>query len=845
MNRRDRRAQPKGSPAPGGAQPDIQRIFDAALAHHRAGQLPEADQLYRQVLAAAPRHADSLHLLGVVARQAGRSDTAVELIGKAIRINGEVAFYHSNLGNALKDLGRPREAVAAYRTAIRLAPDAADTHNSLGNALKDLGRFDDALAAYGTAIRLKPDFALAHCNLGNALKDAGRPAEAVAAYETAVQFGPDIAEIRYNLGVALREMGRLGEALAAYNAAIRIRPDHAETHNNLGNALRDLGRLEDAVAAFKTAIRFGPDLAEPHNNLGGTLKDLGRFDEAVAAYEAAIRIRPDYAEAHSNLGAALCELGRPDDGLACCVRSLKLKETAQGRSSFVECLIHAHAPDAAEPHAALVMRALDETWSKPGKLAPVVVSGVSRRLAAAGIDDATDFAESDAAMRAIDCLAGESLLLRLLRLVPIHDEPLERVLTACRAALLRKVAANAEILPDPILDFLCALADQCFVNEYVFDCAPDESALAERLREAMVKGRTPGAADLVALGCYVPLHSIEGASALPGSQWPGPVARMLSLQIADPLRELAIRAEIPQLTPIGDGVSADVRLQYEENPYPRWVKTERPAPCASVESHIRNQIPRAPLVAPSGPTAEILIAGCGTGLHPVETAQIFPNAQVLAVDLSLASLGYAARKADELALGNLKFAQADILRLGGIGRQFDAIESVGVLHHLENPEAGLEVLVSLLKPGGFLRLGLYSAHARRNVVAVRGFIAEHGFLPTADGIRRCRREIRALDGSDIRRTVAMWDDFASASGCRDLIFHVQEHRCTLPEIERWLGRFGLAFLGFDIAAETVRAFRSAHPDPGAETDLALWDAFENRHPEIFAGMYQFWARRAA
>jgi tetratricopeptide (TPR) repeat protein/SAM-dependent methyltransferase len=829
MNRRDRRAQ--GKSAVPGEGPDVRNLFDAALFHHRSGRLPEAERLYRQVLAATPRHADAQHLLGVIARQSGRSDLAVDLIGRAIRIDGGVAFYHSNLGNALRDLGRHREAAAAYRTSIGLAPDVADTHNGLGNALKDMGRAGDALAAYQDAIRLKPDFAEAHSNLGNALKDLGRLEDAIAAYGAALRLRPDLAQIHFNLAVAYKDMGRLDAALAAYDAAIAAAPEYAEAHNNRGNALKELGRLEEAAAAFRTAIVLRPALAEPHNNLGGTLKEIGRLDEAIAAYEAAIRAKPDYAEAYGNLGMALCEASRPREGLTFCVRSLRLKETAQGRAGFVECLARQHPPLVPDEAADLARRALREGWSRPGKLAACIAATAIARLAAGGR------------------LPDDALLVDLMRLAPIGDIALETRLTTARAELLGNAAASARKLAGAELHFACALAEQCFVNEFVFDCSQDElaaaAALRERIERALATGLPVDAGELAALACYEPLHSLADAARLPSLGWPAPVRDMLVLQVVEPLAEREIRAGIASLTAIDADVSAAVRRQYEENPYPRWVRTEPVVPCASIEGHIRIQIPRAPLVPVGNPAPDILIAGCGTGLHPIETAQIFPAAKVLAVDLSVASLGYATRKAKELALPNLEFAQADILRLDGIGRTFDAIESVGVLHHLADPEAGLRILAGLLKPRGFLRLGLYSERARRAIVAVREFIAREGYGTGAADIRRCRQALIALDGSDLRRTVVSWGDFASTSGCRDLLFHVQEHRCTLPEIAGWLDRAGLAFLGFDIGPETRGAFRQAHPEPGAETDLHLWDAFEARNPDIFGDMFQFWVQKAA
>ncbi len=297
--------------------------------------MPEAERLYRQILAADSRHADSLHLLGIIAHQVGRIDAALDLIGKAIGINGTVAAYHSNLGNALKELGRLDEAVAVYNAAIRVKPDYAQAHSNLGVALMDLGRLEDAVAACNAAIRFKPDFAEAHVNLGNALKQLGRPDDAVTAYNAAIRFKPDLAEAHYNLGVALTDLRSLDDAVAAYDTAIRIRPGYAEAYFNLGVTLTDLGRLEDAVAACNTAIRLKPDYAEAHFNLGNALKELGRLDEAVAAYNTAFRIKPDYSEAHSNLGNALKELGRLDEAVAAYNTTIRIKpDDAEAHSNL-------------------------------------------------------------------------------------------------------------------------------------------------------------------------------------------------------------------------------------------------------------------------------------------------------------------------------------------------------------------------------------------------------------------------------------------------------------------------------------------------------------------------------
>ena len=363
MNRERRRAQakavrkaaiPASSPAGTAAQ-----MLNTAIAHHQSGRLVEAEALYRRILAADARNADALHLLGVIAHQVKRNDIAVDLIGKAISINGTVPAYYSNRGSALRalgrleealasyeaalrlrpdlaeacynrgtvlqELGRLEEAVTAYDAALRIKPDYAEAHSNRGNALKAIGRFEEALISYDVALRIKPDYAEAHSNRGNALKALGRLEEALAAYEAALRIGPDLAEAHSNRGAALRGLGRLEEALASYDAALQIKPDYAEAYYNLGNTLKDLNCLEKALAAYEAALRLKPDYAQAHSNRGVVLKALGRFEEAVVSYDVALRIKPDYAEAHSNRGVALQELDRLEESLAAYEAALRIR----------------------------------------------------------------------------------------------------------------------------------------------------------------------------------------------------------------------------------------------------------------------------------------------------------------------------------------------------------------------------------------------------------------------------------------------------------------------------------------------------------------------------------------
>ncbi|HXC09917.1 MAG TPA: tetratricopeptide repeat protein [Steroidobacteraceae bacterium] len=285
------------------APPGVQEVFAAALRHHQAGRLGEAEQLYRQILLIDSHHADALHFLGVLSHQAGGNESAVELIGKAIAQNGRVPAFHNNLGNALKALGRWEEAVLSYGRALTLKPDLFTAHYNIGLARQAQGNLAEAVASYGRALALKPDYVEAHGNLGNTLQAQGRLAEAVACYGRALSLEPNYAEAHSNLGNVLRAQGKPAEALASFERALALKPGLAEAHLNLGILFTEQGNLERAVACLQRALACKPDYAEAHHYLGNALREQGKLEEAVACYGRALALKPDYASAR--LGAAI------------------------------------------------------------------------------------------------------------------------------------------------------------------------------------------------------------------------------------------------------------------------------------------------------------------------------------------------------------------------------------------------------------------------------------------------------------------------------------------------------------------------------------------------------------
>lgn len=283
-----------------GSTPAAQHLLQNALEHHRAGRLAEAEAIYRRILADDARHADSLHLLGMIEHQRGRHEIAAAMISQAITIHPHVAAFHSNLGTVAQAQGKLHEAAACFERALTLQPDAAEIYSNLGNILQSLGRLEEAASHQEHAIRLKPNFAESYSNLGNVHYAQGKLTEAIACYERALALKPGYVDAHNNLGTVFLSQDRVDEAMVHYQRALSLDPNYAAAHNNLGNALTRLEEFDDAQKHYEQALALNPNYANALNNLGNVFKEQGKFDEARVHYERAIAIDPAYAEAHLN-----------------------------------------------------------------------------------------------------------------------------------------------------------------------------------------------------------------------------------------------------------------------------------------------------------------------------------------------------------------------------------------------------------------------------------------------------------------------------------------------------------------------------------------------------------------
>jgi len=541
-------------------------------------------------------------------------------------------------------------------------------------------------------------------------------------------------------------------------------------------------KLDDAARMYKRVLLLNPNHAEACNNLARVLQTQGKTKESSGYYARALTLMPQLLEQYTGICATLAALLPP-------LGEALRRQTASSSKQLTE----------------------------------------SESLGDAGLA----------------AIAADPLLHHLLQSTPVRDVAFERLLTSLRLSLLADAMAG-KTTSEPALGFACALAKQCFINEYVFATTPEEDARVDRLKsvlgDALTTGTAVDRAQLAVLAMYRPLHALASASRLFDCDWAPAIDDLLTQQLREPAEELMLRDSIPRLTPVDDEVSRRVRQQYEENPYPRWVFAAGQVSAIPLDQYLREQFP-ASVVAPFGKTGalDMLIAGCGTGQVAVASVQKYSGAQALAIDLSLTSLCYAKRKTPAELTARIDYAQADILNLASIGRSFDAIDACGVLHHMADPLEGWRILLTLLRPGGVMHLAFYSEAGRGDVAAARSFIAERGFGSTPADIRRCRQEMLKTPLVSVTR----FTDFFSTSECRDLLFHVQESRLSIPTIKTFLAQNGLRFLGFEFNAAIASRYRGLFAEQGwSITDLDRWHAVEKNYPDTFSGMYQFWVQKS-
>lgn len=364
----------------------INQAFQQAIAHHQAGQLQDAERLYRGILQAQPSHPGANHNLGVLALQVKQPAIGLPYFKVALEANPSHGQYWLSYADALLASGQVSEALNVIQKAIQNGHDTvaiqamrqkteavALSLSAKGAApasfklqsLADLfnaGHHAELEKQARLLLEQYPDSGLAWKMLGASLQMQGK--DALTTLQKAAQLSPDDAEAIYNLGTELKSLGQLEGAVASYRRALEINPNIVEAHNNLGNALKDIGQLDCAVASYRRALEINPNFAEAHNNLGNALRDLGQLDAAVASYHRMLAIRPGYAVAHYNVGVALQDSGQIDGSVTSFRRALEIRHDFAEAYSNMLFVLNYH-PDKSDEEIFAAYREYDARFGLP------------------------------------------------------------------------------------------------------------------------------------------------------------------------------------------------------------------------------------------------------------------------------------------------------------------------------------------------------------------------------------------------------------------------------------------------------------------------------------------------
>lgn len=591
----------------------------------------------------------------------------------------------------------------------------------------------------------------------------------------------------------LLSIGRTADAERVCHALLAAVPDHVTGLMILGALCMAAGRSTEAELVLLRGCAAHPHIVGFHAALAQLRVQLDQGSKAMEPLENCVLLDPATRDHRARLVAVYQALSF-------------VTFSEESKQAMLVCL----ADDT------LTHSLMHKAWLSLLRVDPE----------SAGILALFDQAEDYPSFRArltstpalLQAIQNHQLLQRGLERFLAADLAIERGLTFLR----RWFFEHRRDLPG-FLPILCSLGRYCFLTEYVFNTEED-------FAELRVDAQTPAAVALWA--CYEAPWVHERVTQLARLTDEPCFRELVRILIQEPLEEQSLRATIPSVSPIEDDVSRAVQGQYEENPYPRWTTVGSGATSVG-EEHGRGK--------------RILIAGCGTGSDAADTALNFPAATVDAIDLSRASLAYGVRKAREMGIGNLSFAQADILHVGGLNKSYDFIMAAGVLHHMRDPLAGLRALLGVLRPGGTLRIMLYSRLARAAVVEARAWIEAKGFAPTPQGIRGFRAAVMARPADDpVRVWLTRSYDFYSLSQCRDLVFHVQEHTFTLPEIADMTRALDLSVIHLDPPSPVhLAAYRKGFPSDPQANNLTNWHRLEELTPSMFVGMYSLWLCRKA
>ena len=333
-------------------------LFQRAVQLHEAGQLNEAEQIYRRILETAPQQPEVLNLLGLVAQAKGVQDEACSLFYQAIRQAPARAPFYYNLAFSLKLDNKPVEALESFEKALALQPDIKEAYNEMGLICQSLGKLEQARVYWSKALEIDGDYVEAKANramsysesnssmaieelerlaqtykdeavifyyLGRLYLERGQDDKAWPAAIRAKELAPMSDEVRVVLGTLALKEGQTANAKIYFEKAVLLNEYNIAALLGLADIASRENDFEKAEKGYKRVLELAPKNFVAHNNFAELLYKQKRTAEALEEYRQAVIINPKSAEVSNNLAVILRDCGDYEQALGLLFNAYVLK----------------------------------------------------------------------------------------------------------------------------------------------------------------------------------------------------------------------------------------------------------------------------------------------------------------------------------------------------------------------------------------------------------------------------------------------------------------------------------------------------------------------------------------
>jgi len=755
---------------------------------------------------------------------------------------------------------------------MRAGLNAQSTDKTLTDQNEDTGLADagDAADAADAEAGTTPETAKALEAAMNHHRN-GDLAGARAAYEAVLEAEPQNPDAHHLIGMIAYQTGNAEAAIEHIQQAIAAQPENPHFHLNYGEALRAIDQIDGAMAAYRRAVALDNTMFEAHTNLGLLAFENSYVGEGIESLRHAVNLQPANPGAQNNLGLALRQVNNFDAALTAFSKAVVIApEQAAYRQNFIETLEGGPFIKAADS----VRQELEAAYLSDGidhqSLNPAAIALIRREEVYQGVLALTDNDGANDDVRALaDAVAGgvieqfmiDPLVRGMMTRTIITDPDFERIFTK-----LRRVIIEEGVAPKPPESavgrqpqFVAALAMQAFNSGYAWREMQGEAAIVSLLVAELSKSidaitdgeavATPLWSGIMVAACYRALHQFAAPEKLLSTDvtgLPSFITNLVAQQLAEPALE-ADMSESVEFIVAGTASETDAD-ELDQTSWPRW-SMFAPVQSGTLGDILRAQIPGHQAAAFAEDNVAILVPGCSSGKMAIELAVQHEASLVLGIDPVRANIAYAWRKAMQMEMTNVRFAQGSVDDLAGYEGRFHFIDSSDVLGQTDNVVGTWQTLVDVLEPRGYMRINLFSETGRSAVAAAREVLGKDHEIKSVKDIRAARAKLLHLEDGHPARAVLGARNFYSLKGARDILAPAAESTFTIPSLAATLGQLGLEFLGFDITEPTVVGkYLEMFPKAESLADLDKWQKVEAENPDIFSsaeyfGGYQVWCQK--